>query len=139
MFAVRWFEAGLITWYRRKLRRVTFSESRSYENMLRKEYIQRKEKGNLHMGLFTFIPGVQYLDLCREKNLLVKMLGKGKWKVFERSNWFINHVEVLERLSYTIIYINIVILLMMKYTFNYFLKSRQISWSYSGSSFTRSL
>ena len=57
---------------------MTFSESRSYENMLRKEYIQRKEKGNLHMGLFTFIPGVQYLDLCREKNLLVKMLGKGK-------------------------------------------------------------
>ena len=40
MFGLRWFEARLIIWYGRRLRRVTFSEFRWYKIMLRKGYIQ---------------------------------------------------------------------------------------------------
>ena len=32
--------------------------------MLRKEYIQQKEKGTMYIGSFTCMSGVQYLDLC---------------------------------------------------------------------------
>ena len=60
--------AGLITWYGWRITRLTFSESRSFENVLRKEYIQQKETEAIYMGLFTFIPGAQFLDLCWERN-----------------------------------------------------------------------
>ena len=76
LFESEWFEAWLITSYgnRKELRRVTFSESRSYKNMLRKEYIPQEEKETMYMGLFVFISGVQYIDLRWEKNQV------DKWK-----------------------------------------------------------
>ena len=63
MFDLGQFEAGLITWYRLKIRTMTFSESGLYKNMLRKEYIQQKEKEIIYMGLVTFMPAVQFANI----------------------------------------------------------------------------
>ena len=46
---------------------MTLTESR--ENMLRKEFIKQKEKGTIHMLLFLFMSGVQFLDLCYERKI----------------------------------------------------------------------
>ena len=54
-FELVWFEQG---GNEKRLRSVTFSESRPYENMLRKEYIQQKKKGITDMELFTIMPVV---------------------------------------------------------------------------------
>ena len=32
--------------------------------MLGKEFIQQKDKGTKNMGLFTFMSGVEFLELC---------------------------------------------------------------------------
>ena len=43
---------------------VVFDESRPNKKLLRKEYIQQKGKRTLDMALFTYMSGVQFLDLC---------------------------------------------------------------------------
>ena len=64
---------GLITWSGRSCTRVTFSESRSQKDMLRKEYIQQKEKETLYMRLFVFMSGVKFLGFCWERNWVDKL------------------------------------------------------------------
>ena len=43
---------------------MTFSESRSQKDVLRKEYIQQKEKETFYMRLFAFMSGVKFLGFC---------------------------------------------------------------------------
>ena len=135
------FEARLIYWYGRRLRRLTFSESRLNKNMLRK-YIHQKEKQVIYMGLFTFMPGVQFLDLIYVEREIELISKKFEEKEKKRSRKEEIH-KLCESNMKTVVkkFVsseNIYILILLD---EFFLKkpSCQTNWSYSSSSFTKSV
>ena len=54
--------------------------------MLRKEYPQQKDKGTKYMELFTFLSGVEFLDLRWDRKSRYKVWGKRKENMFKRRN-----------------------------------------------------